>query len=88
MEAAPRSHYSCDKLERNSSNNEGALDMNTEKKLFAFRLAEKQSASVDGNNGKWKARDGVAVAGCTFPTIVPPGYQLGVTSNSDTSVPC
>jgi hypothetical protein len=30
-----------------------------EKKTFAFKLAERQSV------GKWKARDGVSLAGCT-----------------------
>lgn len=32
-----------------------------EKKTFAFKLAEKSPRDT----GKWKARDGVAVAGCT-----------------------
>jgi hypothetical protein len=32
-----------------------------EKKTFAFKLADKSAKS----DGKWKARDGVALAGCT-----------------------
>jgi hypothetical protein len=32
-----------------------------EKKTFAFKLADKSTKGA----GKWKARDGVAVAGCT-----------------------
>jgi hypothetical protein len=70
-----------------TSNNEGAIAMNTEKKLFAFKLADQQAKSADQNR-MWKARDGVAMAGCSFPTPVPPGYQLGVTPFQDTSIPC
>lgn len=32
-------------------------------KTFAFKLAEKKPSSP----GKWRARDGVSVAGCTLP---------------------
>jgi len=35
--------------------------MGIEKKSFAFRLAEKNESA----SGKWQARDGVALAGCT-----------------------
>jgi hypothetical protein len=59
--------------------------MNTEKKLFAFKLADKQAKRADQN--KWKARDGVAVAGCTL-SAVSPGFQIGATTNFDTAVPC
>ena len=41
--------------------------MDTKQKLFAFKLAAKEDekqASVK-SNGKWKAQEGVAVAGCT-----------------------
>jgi hypothetical protein len=62
--------------------------MNTPKKVFAFKLAEQQVRRADQNNKTWKARDGVAIAGCSFPTPVPPGYQLGVTPFSDTVNPC
>lgn len=36
--------------------------MSTQSTLFAFKLAEKRS-----DNPKWKAREGVSVAGCTEP---------------------
>lgn len=39
--------------------------MDTQKKLFAFKLAEKQAKNADENDGKWKARDGLAIAACT-----------------------
>jgi hypothetical protein len=38
--------------------------MNTQKKLFAFKLADKQDKATP----KWKARDGVSLAGCTDAT--------------------
>lgn len=37
------------------------MDMN--KKSFAFKLAARRPA-----NAKWKAREGVALAGCTDPS--------------------
>ena len=70
-----------------TSNIEGTYAMDTRKKLFAFKLADKQAAGVDRNNGKWKARDGVVIAGCTL-SAVSPGFQIGLTSNYDTAVPC
>ncbi len=41
--------------------------METKQKLFAFKLAAKEEAKQDQveSQGKWKAQDGVAVAGCT-----------------------
>lgn len=39
--------------------------MNNEKKIFAFKLAEKKDKTA---TAKWKARDGVSLAGCTDPT--------------------
>lgn len=36
--------------------------MEQNKKLFAFKLVDKQVA----NASKWKAREGVALAGCTL----------------------
>lgn len=42
--------------------------MQNEKKLFAFKLADKRSAQLKSRGPKWKIRDGVAVAGCTDPT--------------------
>lgn len=61
--------------------------MNNEKKLFAFKLAEKNVTNSGQDNGKWKARDGVAIAGCTISDISP-GFRLGALSGVDTSVPC
>jgi hypothetical protein len=60
--------------------------MNTQKKLFAFKLAEKQSRNIDQNDGKWKARDGVAIAGCCAPAtnILWPMNSLGI----DHQAPC
>ncbi|WP_332767361.1 hypothetical protein [Phenylobacterium sp.] len=40
--------------------------MQNEKTVFAFKLAEKKDAAPQ--TGKWKARDGVSVAGCTDQT--------------------
>ena len=58
--------------------------MHTQKKLFAFKLAEKQDSKAD--SGKWKARDGVAVAGCCSPAtnIFWPMTSLGI----DHVAPC
>ena len=39
--------------------------MNNHKKIFAFKLAEKKEKAA---TAKWKAREGVSVAGCTDPT--------------------
>jgi hypothetical protein len=59
--------------------------MDTQKKLFAFKLAEKQAVNADQN--KWKARDGIAIAGCTTgPT--PAGYLPGPTPLSDRPIEC
>jgi hypothetical protein len=38
--------------------------MNNEKKVFAFKLAEKKEKAA---NARWKAREGVSLAGCTDP---------------------
>lgn len=43
--------------------------MESKNKLFAFKLAAKEDAKRDAraeaNPGKWHAREGVAIAGCT-----------------------
>ena len=39
--------------------------MNNQKKIFAFKLAAKQDKAA---TPKWKAREGVSLAGCTDPT--------------------
>jgi hypothetical protein len=41
--------------------------MNNDKKVFAFKLAEKKENEKE-KAAKWKAREGVSVAGCTDPT--------------------
>ncbi len=43
--------------------------MNNDKKVFAFKLAEKKETEKE-KAAKWKAREGVSVAGCTDPTGV------------------
>lgn len=43
--------------------------MNNDKKVFAFKLAEKKEQEQEKEKAaKWKARDGVSLAGCTDPT--------------------
>lgn len=39
--------------------------MESKQKLFAFKLADKQQKKDQADELKWKARDGVAVAGCS-----------------------
>lgn len=39
--------------------------MNQNQKTFAFKLAEQKSTEAE-KSSKWQARDGVAVAGCSF----------------------
>jgi hypothetical protein len=41
--------------------------MEDQPKLFAFRLAAKERRDGQAKPEKWKARDGVALAGCTDP---------------------
>lgn len=39
------------------------------KKVFAFKLAEKKEKENEkAAAGKWKAREGISLAGCTDPT--------------------
>ena len=59
----------------------------TESKLFAFKLAEKQTSAKPA--AEWKVRDGVAVAGCTDPshTFEPRGPHR-YTSQADQGVYC
>ncbi len=43
--------------------------MNNEKKIFAFKLAEKKEQEKEkAETAKWKAREGVSLAGCTDRT--------------------
>lgn len=39
-----------------------------EKKLFAFKVAEKKAEAVKKPAAKWQVREGVATAGCSFPS--------------------
>ncbi|WP_205519592.1 hypothetical protein [Pyxidicoccus caerfyrddinensis] len=41
--------------------------MNSDKKVFAFKLAEKKEKKEEAKTTKWKAREGVSVAGCSGP---------------------
>ncbi len=42
--------------------------MNNDKKVFAFKLAEKKDNEKEQEkSAKWKAREGVSVAGCSDP---------------------
>ena len=64
--------------------------METKQKLFAFKLAAKEDTRQAGieSQGKWKAQEGVAVAGCTdyrFPGNL--RYD-SVTGNRDTGIYC
>ena len=44
-----------------------------QKKAFAFKVAQKVERKTETKNEQWKAREGVAVAGCsgahTFPYV-------------------
>lgn len=58
--------------------------------LFAFRLAadeDQSAASAPDAEGQWRARDGVAVAGCTDPTHQG-DYRYGTRWSSDNGVWC
>ena len=54
-----------------------------EKKLFAFKLAEKKTETQAKPEAQWKTRDGVAVAGCSFPS-----ERYAVRTGSDSGVYC
>lgn len=54
-----------------------------EKKLFAFKLAEKKAETRAKPEVQWKTRDGVAAAGCSFPS-----ERYAVRTGSDTGVYC
>ncbi|NMH64039.1 hypothetical protein [Shewanella salipaludis] len=58
--------------------------MTSNKKLFAFKLAEKkQQTNVSSQKHvQFKAREGVAIAGCTDPT------GRGLVRYSDTGIYC
>ena len=45
--------------------------MKKETKVFAFKLAQ----ATEKKDAKWKARDGVAVAGCSLAELYPGFYD-------------
>ncbi|HZI14623.1 MAG TPA: hypothetical protein VE153_29920 [Myxococcus sp.] len=62
--------------------------MNNDKKVFAFKLAEKKENEKEkAASTKWKARDGVSVAGCTDPTGQG-DYRFGTRYSQDGGVWC
>ncbi len=61
--------------------------MNNDKKVFAFKLAEKKEKENEKEKAaKWKAREGVSLAGCTETTFG--NYRYGTRYNSDGGVYC
>jgi hypothetical protein len=58
--------------------------MENQKKLFAFKLAEKQTNNGDRDNGKWKARDGVSAQSCTDI----PGRTRSILTGGDLASGC
>jgi hypothetical protein len=65
---------------------EHAMDM--QKKLFAFRLAESQAKIANRSNGTWKARDGIAIAGCTAANISAPRFIGDPLTGVDSAAIC
>ncbi len=61
---------------------------NDNKKVFAFKLAEKkEKLDEKATTTKWKARDGVSVAGCT-DRIGDGSYRYGKGTGTDNGVWC
>lgn len=59
--------------------------MNGNKKVFAFKLADQKQNNITNNQSKnkqFKARDGVAIAGCTDP------FGRGMVRYSDSGLYC
>lgn len=62
--------------------------MNNDKKVFAFKLAEKKKEEKEkAATAKWQAREGVALAGCTDPTGNG-DYRYGRNGGIDNGVWC
>jgi hypothetical protein len=63
--------------------------METKQKLFAFKLAVPQSAKPAGveSQDKWKAKEGVAVAGCTLYKLTG-DYRFGSGISRDGGIYC
>jgi len=58
--------------------------MQTQKKLFAFKLAARE----DAKKGKWKAQEGRAAAGCTDYRFVGNLRYASPTLGADRGVYC
>lgn len=61
--------------------------MNNDKKVFAFKLAEKKEKQEKAAPTKWQAREGLSVAGCTDPTA-DGMYRYSTTRVRDGGVYC
>ncbi len=61
--------------------------MDKTQKAFAFKLVAKESENKKEQDGKWTARDDVAVAGCTDPTHTG-DYRYGTGFGRDNGVWC
>lgn len=59
--------------------------METQKKLFAFKLAAREDAKQDN---KWKAQEGRATAGCTDYRFVGNLRYASATLGADRGVYC
>lgn len=61
--------------------------MNNDKKVFAFKLAEKKDKKEKVESAKWQAREGVSLAGCTDPTA-DGNYRYSTSRGVDNGVYC
>ena len=57
-------------------------------KTFAFKLAQKSQVKSGSQSSQWKAREGVAVAGCTQYGHIPGNLRYKTASGSDYGVYC
>ena len=64
------------------------FEMESKQKLFAFKLAAKQQKKEQADESKWKARDGVAIAGCTSSLPHPLVLKYVTSHGSDDGAPC
>lgn len=61
--------------------------MNNDKKVFAFKLAEKKEQEQKEKATKWKAREGVSAAGCT-DKIGDGSYRTSKAPGTDNHIWC
>jgi hypothetical protein len=67
---------------------ERILVMTNDKKVFAFKLAEKKEKENEKEKAaKWQAREGVSLAGCTDPTGVG-NYRYASRYGADNGIWC